>query len=57
MAKLATTIFKYKRFCIQRDRSRKNFQWEWILDTLSDDLMVASVTIFKISFVWLGTAY
>jgi hypothetical protein len=54
---MATTIFKLKRFRIQTGRGDRAFAWEWIEDMLSDDLMVASVTVFGISFVWLGTAY
>lgn len=44
-----------KRFKIQRNRTDKLFAWEWEPDQLGG-LMVASVTIFRVSFVLLGTA-
>lgn len=44
-----------RHFKIQRHRTEKLFAWEWVPDHI-DGLMVASVTLFGISFVWLGTA-
>jgi hypothetical protein len=55
--KIADEIFKLKRFRVQRYRCEKLFNFEYVLDVMSDDLMVASVTILGVSFVWLGTAY
>lgn len=51
-----------KRFRIQTGRTRqllgirKWFDFEWQRDIVCDELMVASVTVFKVSFVYLGTA-
>jgi len=35
---------------------KKWFYWERQLDILSDDIMSASLTLFGVSFVYLGTA-
>jgi len=43
------------RLRIQRNRTDRLFAWEWEPDQLGG-LMVASITIFGVSFVWLGTA-
>jgi hypothetical protein len=50
-------LFKYKRFRIQKGRCPKKFNAQWVPDIVSDELMVAELTVFGISFVWLGTAY
>jgi hypothetical protein len=55
--RIPTELFKIKRFRIQRFRCDRPFHWEWQGDMMSDALMVASLTVFGISFVWLGTAY
>jgi len=44
-----------KRFKIQRNRTTKLFALEVEEDQIGG-LMVASITIFGRSFVWLGTA-
>jgi hypothetical protein len=44
-----------KRIKIQKGRTDKFFAFEWEQDQLGG-LMIASVTIFGWSFVWLGTA-
>jgi len=44
-----------KRLKIQRHRTNKLFAWEWEPDQLGG-LMVASLTVFGVSLVWLGTS-
>jgi hypothetical protein len=52
------TIFRLNRFEVQLHREGSGkFGWAWVPDIVADGLMVAEVTLFGISFVWLGTAY